>query len=196
MLIEADVRRSNFLEDVRADLAIALRGMRRTPMFAAVVLLTLALGIGANTAVFSVVRRVLITPLPFRAPEQLYRLYTAPSATDGDNDKLSLAELRELGDESRSLAGLTLFGSYQGFTYSDDHIEDSWQSVSVAPNFFSVLGVQPVLGRAFRAEDLPARRAERVDHHLIRSGSVCSAGTAASWAAPCRSTVGRSQWSE
>jgi putative ABC transport system permease protein len=154
MHIEADVRRSNFLEDVRADLAIALRGMRRTPMFAAVVLLTLALGIGANTAVFSVVRRVLIAPLPFRSPEQLYRLYTAPSATDGDNDKLSLAELEELGDQSRSLAGLTLFGNYQGFTYSDDRMEDdSWQSVSVAPNFFSVLGVQPVLGRVFRAED-------------------------------------------
>ena len=153
MQIEADARRSNFLEDVRADLAIALRAMRRTPMFAAVVLLTLALGIGANTAVFSVVRRVLITPLPFRAPEQLYRLYTTPSATDGDNDKLSLAELKELGDESRSLAGLTLFGNYQGFTYSDDRMDDSWQSVSVAPNFFSVLGVQPVLGRVFRTED-------------------------------------------
>ncbi|HEV8497281.1 MAG TPA: ABC transporter permease [Gemmatimonadaceae bacterium] len=153
MQIEADARRVSFLEDVHADLRVALRGMRRGPLFAAVVLLTLALGIGANTAVFSVVRRVLITPLPFRAPEQLYRLYTTPSATDGDNDKLSLVELTELATQSRSLAGLTLFGSYQGVTYSDDHTADSWQSVSVAPNFFDILGVRPVLGRAFRTED-------------------------------------------
>ena len=153
MQIEAEARRSNVLEDLRADIAIALRGMRRTPLFAAVVLLTLALGIGANTAVFSVVRRVLITPLPFRSPEQLYRLYTTPAATDGDNDKLSLVELTELAAQSRSLVGLTLFGSYQGATYSDDRMADSWQSVSVAPNFFDVLGVRPVLGRTFRAED-------------------------------------------
>jgi putative ABC transport system permease protein len=153
MQTEADVRRSNMLEDLRADLTIALRGMRRTPVFAAVVLLTLALGIGANTAVFSVVRRVLIAPLPFRAPEQLYRLYTTPAATDGDNDKLSLVELQELAAQSRSLAGLTLFGSYQGVTYSDDRTTDAWQSVSVAPSFFDVLGVRPALGRTFRSDD-------------------------------------------
>lgn len=153
MQIEADARRSSFLEDMRADVTIAVRGMRRTPLFAGVVLLTLALGIGANTAVFSVVRRVLITPLPFRAPEQLYRLYTTPAATDGDNDKLALVELTELAAQSRSLIGLTLFGNYQGVTYSDDRMADSWQSVSVAPNFFDVLGVRPVLGRTFRTDD-------------------------------------------
>ncbi|HEY2379085.1 MAG TPA: ABC transporter permease [Gemmatimonadaceae bacterium] len=153
MQIEAETRRGHLLEDLRADLTIALRGMRRAPVFAAVVLLTLALGIGANTAVFSVVRRVLIAPLPFRHPEQLYRLYTTPAATDGDNDKLSLVELTELARESKSLAGLTLFGAYQGVMYSDDRTSDAWQAVSVAPSFFPVLGIQPVLGRAFRSDD-------------------------------------------
>ena len=153
MQIESDVRRSHFLEDLRSDLLIALRGMRRTPVFAAVVLLTLALGIGANTAVFSVVRRVLITPLPFRAPEQLYRLYTAPSAVDGDYDKLSAGELTALEAQSKSIAGITLFGNYQGFTYTDDHSAEPWQSVSVDSNFFDVLGIHPVQGRAFRAND-------------------------------------------
>ena len=152
MQIEAEVRRSHFFQDLRSDLAISLRGLRRTPVFAAVVLITLALGIGANTAVFSVVRRVLITPLPFRAPDELYRLYTAPSAT-GDFDKLAAVELSDLAAQSRSVAALTFFGNYMGVTYSDDHTADSWQSVSVAPNFFDVLGVQPIHGRSFGPED-------------------------------------------
>jgi predicted permease len=160
MQIEAEVRRTNFLEDLRSDLAIALRSMRRTPAFAAIVLLTLALGIGANTAVFSVVHRVLITPLPFREPDQLYRLYTTPSTT-GDFDKLAAVELTDLAAQSRSVVGLTYFGVYSGVTYSDDRVTDTWQSVSVAPNFFDVLGVQPILGHAFRPEDF-AKRAPNV----------------------------------
>ena len=153
MRIEAEARRRNFFEEVWADIAIAFRGMRHRPVFTAVVLLTLALGIGANTAVFSVVRRVLIADLPFRAPGQLYRLYTTPAATDGDNDKLSLVELTQLDAESHSTDGITFFGNYQGVTYSDDRSADSWQAVFVAPNFFTVFGVQPVLGRAFRSEE-------------------------------------------
>ncbi|MEO7086527.1 MAG: ABC transporter permease [Gemmatimonadaceae bacterium] len=153
MQIETEVRRSHIIEDLRSDLLIALRGMRRTPVFAAVVLLTLALGIGANTAVFSVVRRVLITPLPFRQPNELYRLYTTPSAADGDDDKLSAAELTDLAAQSHSIAGVTMFGNYAGITYSDDRSADTWQSVSIAPNFFGVLGVRPVVGRVFGAED-------------------------------------------
>jgi predicted permease len=156
MQIEAEARRTNFLEDLRSDLVIALRSMRRTPVFAAIVLLTLALGIGANTAVFSVVRRVLIAPLPFRDPNQLYRLYTTPSAT-GDFDKLSAVELTDLAAQSRSLAGLTYFGIYAGYTYADDRIAESWQSVSVSPNFFDVLGVQPIVGHGFRPEDYDKR---------------------------------------
>jgi putative ABC transport system permease protein len=156
MQIEADVRWSHTFDDLRSDLLIALRGMRRTPVFAAVVLLTLALGIGANTAVFSVVRRVIIAPLPFRSPNELYRLYTTPSATDGDFDKVSAVELNDLAAQSRTLAGVTLFGNYSGVTYADDHSTESWQSVSVAPNFFDVLGVRPELGRTFGPGDFVA----------------------------------------
>jgi predicted permease len=153
MQIEAEVRRSNFMEDLWADLRVAWRGMRRTPVFAAVVLATLALGVGANTAVFSVVRRVLIAPLPFRAPNELYRLYTAASATDGDNDKLSAIELTTLATESKSISGVTLFGNYQGAMYSDDQTAEPWQLVMVAPSFFDVLGVRPIAGRVFDASD-------------------------------------------
>ena len=68
MASEAGFNRASIMSDLRADLAIAWRTMRRTPAFALVVGTTLALGIGANTTVFSVVKRVLIAPLPYRAP--------------------------------------------------------------------------------------------------------------------------------
>src|SRR5579862_1775989 len=153
MRIEAASRRSDVIQDLRSDLRIAWRAMRRTPAFAAVVLATLALGIGANTAIFSLVRRVLIAAPPFRAPDQLYRLYTQPSTVDGDDDKLSAVELNDLAAQSHSLAGLTAFGNYGGLTYSDDRTAEPWQTVSVDTGFFDVLGIRPVLGRAFRAQD-------------------------------------------
>ena len=149
---EASEHRADYLGDLRSDLLIAWRGMRRAPAFAAVVLLTLALGIGANTAIFSVIRRVLIAPLPYRAPEQLYRLYTTP-APGGDEDKLSAVELEGLAAESRLLSGVTWFGNYGAVTYTDGQTAEAWQIASVAPNFFDVLGVHPLLGRAISDDD-------------------------------------------
>ncbi len=153
---EAAERRADVLEDLRVDLAIAGRAMRRTPAFATVVLLTLALGVGANTAVFSVVRRVLIERLAFRAPEQLYRLYTAPSQADGDDDKLSAVELAALATQSKSVEGVTQFGNYGSSTYTDDHTAEPWPTVMVSPNFFDVMGIRPALGRPFTGADVGA----------------------------------------
>jgi putative ABC transport system permease protein len=152
MASEAQFSRATVLSDVRADLAIAWRMMRRTPAFALVVGTTLALGIGANTTVFSVVKRVLITPLPFRAPDRLYRMYTAPSSVDGDNDKLSAVEITALAD-ARSLAGVTEFGNYGGMTFTDGRTAEPWGTVQVGPNFFEVFGIRPALGRQFTDED-------------------------------------------
>jgi putative ABC transport system permease protein len=152
MEIESDIRRSHVIEDLGADLRLAWRAMRRAPAFAAVVLATLALGIGANTAVFSVVRRVLIEPLPYRAPEQLYRLYAQPNA-DG-SDMLSAGELMTLAAQSKSIVGLTAFGSYEILTYTTDNAAETWQIASVDTAFFNVLGIRPLLGRGFTGADL------------------------------------------
>jgi len=153
MASEAGFNRASIMSDLRADLAIAWRTMRRTPAFALVVGTTLALGIGANTTVFSVVKRVLIAPLPYRAPEQLYRMYTSPSSVDGDNDKLSAVEITAIAADARSLAGVTEFGNYGGMTFTDSRTAEPWGTVQVAFNFFDVLGVRPLLGRQFVAED-------------------------------------------
>ena len=168
MAAEAQFNRATVFSDLRSDLSIAWRTMRRTPAFALVVGTTLALGIGANTTVFSVVKRVLITPLPYRAPEQLYRMYTAPSSVDGDNDKLSAVEIAMLAADARSLAGVTEFGNYGGVTYTDGRTAEPWGTVQVGPNFFDVFGVRPTLGRQFVAEDMTpdGARSVIITHHL------------------------------
>jgi predicted permease len=155
MASEARFTRTTLLSDLRADLAIAWHAMRRTPAFAVVVWTTLTLGIGANTTVFSVVKRVLITPLPYRAPQQLYRLYTAPSSVDGDNDKLSAVEIAAIARDAHSLSGVTEFGNRGGATFTDGRTAEPWGTVQVALNFFDVVGVHPILGREFIKEDLP-----------------------------------------
>ena len=149
---ETAERRSNSLADLAADLAHAARGMRRNPAFALVVLLTLALGIGVNTTVFSVVRRILIAPLPYRDPQQLVRIYTAPTA-GRDTDKVSAIELHQLAGASRVLAGVTAFGNLGVTVYDDGQAAVGWSTASVAPNFFDLLGVKPALGRGITAAD-------------------------------------------
>jgi predicted permease len=151
---ERAIRLRQLLEDLSSDVAIAWRAMRRAPGFALVVLATFALGIGANTAVFSVVRRVLITPLPYHAPEQLYRLYTTPAAADGDDNKLSAVELTALAAESHTLSGVTISGNYGSSVYTDERSAQAWRTASVALNFLAVLGVRPVLGRDFAEQDI------------------------------------------
>jgi predicted permease len=168
MATETDTRRTHYLEELASDLVIVRRGMRRNPLFALVVLITLALGIGANTAVFSVLQRVLITPLPYRDPGQLYRLYTTPSAVDGDDDKLSLAELQDLAAQSRTLAGVTESGNYGSSTYTDGRTAEPWRMAQVAMNFFEVLGTRPIVGRTFVSADLAtgAPRATLVSYEI------------------------------
>ena len=154
--VEADQRRSDRLGDLRSDLVLAARSMRRAPAFAVIVLATLALGIGANTTIFSIVRRTLIAPLPYRDPAALYRLYTTPTVGSSDTDKLSAVELAELSNTSRSVTGVAQFGNYGGATYTDGQIAEPWQSAQVSLSFFDVLGVAPALGRRFLDDDIAA----------------------------------------
>ncbi|HKW49841.1 MAG TPA: ABC transporter permease [Gemmatimonadaceae bacterium] len=151
--IEASERRASALADLSGDLAHAVRGMRRNAAFALVVLATLALGIGVNTTVFSVVRRILIAPLPYRDPQQLVRIYTTPSA-NRDDDKVSALELRELATASHALSSVTAFGSLGLAVYDDGQAAVGWSSAVVGPNFFDLLGVKAALGRGVTEIDV------------------------------------------
>jgi putative ABC transport system permease protein len=128
------------LNDLRRDAAYAVRSLATAPVFTTVALLTLALGIGATTAMFSVVNAVLLRPLPFTDPDRLV-------TTRG-----SLADLRDLQAGSRSFEEMAFFASNQ-FNLRIDGESRQVLGGQITTNLLSVLGMQPLLGRGFSPED-------------------------------------------
>lgn len=145
--------RSEWLSELRHDARLAWRGMRRTPGFAIVVLVTLALGIGANTAVFSVVRKVVIDELPYENPNSLVRIYGATVRNPRGGGLLTAEQVADLR-ESPMLKEVAPFGFYSGRVYTGEQSSEMWQGVTVGPEFFHALGVHALLGRTIDSRDV------------------------------------------
>ena len=143
-----------WFHELKQDIATALRGLRRAPGFAIVALATLALGIGGNVAVFSVVRSVLLRPLPYAEPDQLVQLWTDFRAR-GSRDQpewLSPAQYRDWRDGNTTFAGMTVWqGWAPNLTGSGD--PEVVYGGGVTWNFLAVLGVEVALGRDFAQTD-------------------------------------------
>ena len=139
------------LESVRHDVRYALRSFRREPAVSTIAVLILAVGIGANTAVFSIVNPLVLRPLPFPAAERL--VWIANSGTTGLSGKTFRVDVfEELQRNARSFDELTAYFAFFGFggqTLSGRGEPERLMAVDVAPRFFEVLGVQPALGRLF-----------------------------------------------
>jgi putative ABC transport system permease protein len=145
-------RRAGWREAVSSlvhDVRISLRGLEARPGFTATILLTLALGIGANAAIFSVVNAVLLKPLPFAAPARLVHLW---ETYDGVIDSRSEASYPDYLDWRVRTHTLADAAGYQtrGALLGDEH-PTSVGAGTVTANFFDVLGVRPALGRTFVA---------------------------------------------
>jgi predicted permease len=144
-----------FLETLTRDIRFALRGLRRDKGFASLAILTLALGIGVNTSLFTVVHSVLLNPLPYPQPDRLVSLFERSVGTDSDEDNpvasgqfldwqrdaTSFQQMSLVGDDSANLS--------DGGGTLPEAIETRWCSY----NLFSILGVQPVYGRFFTQDD-------------------------------------------
>jgi putative ABC transport system permease protein len=137
------------------DLKQSLRGLRRTPGFTAVALLTLTLGIGASTAVFSVLQTLFLKPLPFADPERLVYLYTADPNKHFSGSRylpLSAACYRDLEERQRTFTGVAAFQprSYDLTGHGDaEHL----RGLRVTGSFFELLGVRPAVGRVLQVAD-------------------------------------------
>src|SRR5579862_1280882 len=138
----------NFLKDI----AFALRGLRKDLPFALVAIFTLALAIGANSAIFSLINSVLLRPLPYKNPERIVRLWEARDAFTGS---VSWPNLQDWRQQNTSFEGLTAI-RLKDLTLRADANPQHLSSASVTSEFFKVLGVQPLLGRTFLpGEDQP-----------------------------------------
>jgi predicted permease len=144
---------SNVFVDVGHDALYAARLLRRTPGFTAVALVTLALGIGANTAIFSVVNAVLLRPLPYASPERLVMI--GDRGPDGAAGNVGYATFLDWRDRSHAFEEMALIRSWSP-TLIVDGSPERIGGMRVSANFFHTLGVRPAIGRDFRAdEDTP-----------------------------------------
>ena len=133
------------------DLRHGLRLMAKHPSFTVIAVLTLALGIGANTAIFSVVNAVLLKPLPYAQPEQLVMVWETALRYGLPRVTLSPLDVRDYSAaKSLAVAASWVEGRY---SYAGDETPVRLSSAHVPPSFFQVLGTQPSMGRAFTAED-------------------------------------------
>jgi predicted permease len=156
-----DARGLPTLDSVLKDLGYALRGFRREPGFTGIAVLILALGIGANTAIFSVVNPLLLRPLPFPGSERLTWISHQQGSQQREGDMSSLtfrvATFEEIQRESRSfesLSGYFPFFGFASYALTGQGDPERISGVDIGPRFFEVLGVQPAHGRLFRPEEL------------------------------------------
>lgn len=141
-----------WLETLSADLRFALRTLARSRLFTSVAVLTLGLGIGANTAVFTVVDAVLLRALPFPDPRQLVQIYADFGTADLKNAGMSIFELEDLRDKSAIFSQVSTVSPQNGDLSGLDRPERIEELV-VSVDYFSLLGVTPALGRAFEPKD-------------------------------------------
>ena len=147
---EADI--IGWLDAAARDFRYALRMLYRSPGFTAVAVLTLALGIGANTAIFSVVDAVLLRPLPYPEPDRLVRIWESSLKFDSPRNTVNPLNFLDWRDQSKSFESMAaILGLMTNLSSHGQPI--AVQGMQVSPEFFSVLRVAPQLGRPFNAAD-------------------------------------------
>ena len=138
------------MKNLRQDIQFALRVLRKSPGFTAIAILTLALGIGANTALFSVVNGVLLNPLPFQDPDQLVAVYSKTPTFE--QSSISFPNFLDWQKDNRSFSTLSAFRS-DNFNLTGAGEPERLHGRMISAELFSTLGIQPLLGRAFRPEE-------------------------------------------
>src|SRR5437867_556399 len=140
------VRSFVWLEDFARDLRHALRTLRKSPAFTTAAAATLALAIGTNTAMFSVLNAVLLRPLPYRSPEQLAMLWSEDPTQNLREGRSALWDVEQWRSHSQSFADMATFDTVSTTLTGADGAEQI-VGASISPSLLSLLGVQPMQGR-------------------------------------------------
>ena len=137
------------------DIRFAFRQLRKSPGFTLTVVLTLALGVGANVIVFSVLNALVLRPLPLPDSKQLvfFNRLTSGGRTSGSTPAQSYPDYRDLREANSTFSGIAAYNLQRAGAGFVGDVEQTWFS-EASENYFDVLGAQPALGRFFHAADV------------------------------------------
>src|SRR3954470_5199299 len=135
------------METLLKDIRYAFRQLLKHPAFSLIAILALALGIGANTAIFSVVNAVLLQPLPYRAPDELVTLWGTNPLNDIPKENASYPDFVDWRQQAQSFQAMGGFAQTAPILTGGESEPERLQGAYVIGDFFNVLGVEPVLGR-------------------------------------------------
>ena len=146
------VRSFMWLQELPRDVQYAFRTLRKSPTFTTTAAATLALAIGTNTVMFSVLNAVLLRPLPYRSPEQLAMLWTEDPTQNLREGRSALWDVEQWRGHTQTFADVATFDTVATLLTGADGVEEI-AGASTSPNLLPLLGVRPVLGRSFSAEE-------------------------------------------
>ena len=157
------------LETVWRDVRFSIRSLRRAPAFTAAAIVILSLGIGANTAVFSIFSAALLRPLPYSGEDRIVAIWEKRLSEDSARSPVSVADFLDWRRMVRNLSSIALYESTRQTITSGDHVELA-PSARVTAGFFEALGVQPLFGRTFHVadEDPGGKRVTILSHRTWR----------------------------
>ena len=159
-----EVRAGHFLETLWQDIRFAFRMLRKSPGFTAIAVLTLALGIGANTAIFSVINSTLLKRLPYPNANRLVLVWETFGGNGPDNINIvSALNMMDVQKQNTVLEGMAWFDSAgKGYNLAAGNVPERVSGVRVTAQFFHVLGAKPLLGRTFLPQEETAGRDREV----------------------------------
>src|SRR5262245_3751359 len=141
------------METLIQDIRYGVRTLFKQPTFTLIAVVTIALGIGANTAIFSVVNAVILRPLPYRDADKLVMLWST-TARDGNQEQpFSFADFGDVRTHSKSFATVAAASPLWNFTLTRGGEPEPVQGLFVSQNLFDMLGTRPAIGRTFLADD-------------------------------------------
>src|SRR4029077_21217399 len=158
--------RSNMIGDLRQDVRYGLRMLAKNPAFTAIAVLALALGIGANNAIFSVVNTILLRPLPYKNPEQLVMVWENATHLGFPKNTPSPANFLDWRRQTTGFQGMAAFAE-RSFNLTGAGEPERLDGRRVSANLFDVLGVRPIIGRTFvPQEDQPGTKVVLLNESL------------------------------
>ena len=148
------------MDSLLQDLRYSFRMLWKSPGFSAIAIVTLALGIGATTAMFSVINQALLAPLPYSHPEQLVHIHWIAPAKNGEAESLNGMQSLYLQQNSKSFSSMAMMFAAPGCNLVAGRTAEYVDQAAVSPDFFRTFDVQPAMGRMFAASDPISRPAQ------------------------------------